>query len=197
MLVGEKKLDPNILESGVYDLIETTKVKIASLSEEIAAIKGNIEQIESVCQKVQLDIDQTATQLAEINEKIKVALEEEKNLLQKREQKQQELLDKKKLLSTELDNTEYRNNEIRAKVKKLAEDEKILKESSEIESAMNKKKFAATKRNIGKLQEQISLKNNELQKLKAEWGKLAEKEELRLQALENEKKKLEEFLSQQ
>ncbi len=196
MIAGEKKLDPTILESNVLELIETTKAKIASLTDEISVLQTSVSQINGICQKVDAEISANGTTLSELNEKIRVAQSREETLLQTREARLRDLQQKKVELAQELANTERRNNEIRTKIKKVTEDEKILKEGREIEESTNKKKLAACKRNTAKLEEMAAVKDNEIRKLRAELYKLSTKEDTRLIALENEKRKLLAMFSQ-
>ena len=189
-LPSEKKLNPSVLETNVLELVEATKLKISALTEDISVLKKSIEQIEGVAKRVESEINDGNLTLSALNEKIKQEQDREEALMQKRDELQKELQDKKTQLADELESMERRNGELRGKMKKLTEEERLLKDNKETESNINKKRLVASKRNITKLHRALMLKDNEIGKLKAELEMLIQKDNARIQALENEKRRI-------
>jgi len=117
------------------------------------------------------------------------------SLLQDRESKQAELKAKKIELNQILDKSEKQKAELKTQIRKTMDEGRRLQEEREREDMMNAQKQVNDNKRLNKLNETLKRREQEASKLRQELQELNDKEKTRIESLENEKKKLLEFIS--
>ena len=196
-MLGEKKLEPVMLESEMMQFIEATKMKMISLAEEIANMRLQHDQLQKIVQNTQEEVKSNEVALAESIERVRAEEENQESLQQLKKEKEQELYNKKAQLLSELDKAEKNSQEVKARAKKIAESKKLLKAEKNAKSKANSKTMAGLSKNIETLNELIVVKDNEIAKLKTELANINEQQSARMNVFQNEKKKLMTFFSKQ
>ncbi len=195
MAAANRKMDPQILQESVKDLIVAAKAKITALSEEVAGLSADNEELASVFERVRLEKEATEAKLAETEAQIGALRDHSASLSRLREDKQAELNRKKKELGEVLEVAEKEHRELRECIKKLAEEDKSTKKEKANESADNMATQTAARKNMARLAEAIKKRDQEILQLRSELKVLTDKEKARIADLANEKRKLMLFIS--
>ncbi len=189
-MATEKRLDPDVLETSVFELIECTKTKMGELSSEIAALRDENEQLGLVVSDMKSEAQINASRLAKADGVLRSVQGENVDLNKQLAARQDEFRRGKGQLAKELEKTETQNAEIREKVKSLEEQGKGYKGAREAEMTASRQRLVMVRRNISKLGELVALRDEEIAKLRTELQTLVAKESARLQKLETEKTRL-------
>lgn len=187
---AEKRLDPDVLENSVLELVEATKTKLGELVAEVGSLKEGNVQLALIVDKVKAEVAENSGRLATANSVLSKVQAENTDLTQLRDDKTRELTQKKEELADQLGKSEKQHSDIRSKVKTLEDEQRSYKETREAEGSSNKQRLVVSRRNISKLDELVALRDADIAKLKAELQMLRSKETSRLDKLEAEKKKL-------
>ena len=179
------------LESNIKALLSSTKKKIASLSTELKEIKRNNEGLKIIVANIREEREVSNKELKEAEDKLLRTKERAVRVIQEREKLQLKVRDKKteiNELNDSIDDTLY---QLKSQLKNLIEEEKQIKEdlSKQREMIITTEQYR-----LDKLEDVYKLKEIEVEKLKQELTKLNSKEQTRIATLEDEKKKLLEFI---
>eukprot|EP00826_Nyctotherus_ovalis_P000761 TRINITY_DN10033_c0_g1_i3.p2 TRINITY_DN10033_c0_g1~~TRINITY_DN10033_c0_g1_i3.p2 ORF type:complete len:199 (+),score=101.60 TRINITY_DN10033_c0_g1_i3:183-779(+) len=187
--------DPLVLQKNVKETVSATKKQIAELLGEVKNTRKDNTELQYQISSFKEEKSETEKLIEDVNEEIRRAREENEEFTRERGSIQGEVAEKSLELNTLLDTTEKEEGKAKARLRTLLEEEKKLKEEKHRQSAMNAQKRVMHKKRLESMAGILKRKEEETRLLREQLKELGKKDQERVKALEEEKKKLIEFIS--
>jgi len=194
-MFSSKMLDSASIQNGVKDLINTAKIRIKALNEEISLMRSENSELVGVYNKIKQNKEDYDLQFNEINKEIHTLRDVIVSLGQIKEDKQTELIKKKQLLLDSLEKSKKLQDLMKEKGKQVELAIKLDKEEKEHISYENYELIQNIKRNIDKMVQEITRKKREIASMKSQLKTRTENNKKRAHSLSKEKNRLIKFVT--